>query len=221
MTESEGKPMEVLPLSIGFAVEYLDGVMEAEHKEIAAQWAKVRKHVMDSARTPAQPASGGVPERETWWLAERIGTNQYMRHNPAGQPYDLTEDVWHAHRFADERSAFEFIRLSTCSWAKQLRAIEHMFINKVAPSPASEAGREPVAWREQVDAIQHLVMRASLGSCDCNTKSPDIIWHSSTCRYATLMTTLDAIDVLKDLASPPHHANQVIQERGRKGENHG
>lgn len=86
MTENEGKPMEVLPLSIGFAVEYLDGVMEAEHQEIAAQWAKVRKYVMDCTRTPAQPASGGVENEIAGHLQPRGEAAQTNATQPAVSP---------------------------------------------------------------------------------------------------------------------------------------
>lgn len=55
MDREEVKPMEALPLSVGFAVEYLDGVMEAELAEIGEQWRRVREHVMSNTRaTPAR-----------------------------------------------------------------------------------------------------------------------------------------------------------------------
>ena len=72
------------------------------------------------------------------------------------------------------------------------------------PPSASQASCTPPgneAAQKQLEAVRSLVLRASIGSCSCNTKSPEIIWHDPTCRYVTLMTTLDAIDVLADRVS--------------------
>lgn len=66
---------------------------------------------------------------------------------------------------------------------------------------ASCSPPENEAAQKQLEAVRSLVLRASIGSCSCNTKSPEIIWHDPTCRYVTLMTTLDAIDVLADRVS--------------------
>lgn len=76
--------------------------------------------------------------------------------------------------------------------------------------------RNEMLANPQIEAVRNLVLRASIGSCDCNTKSPDIIWHSPTCRYVTLMTTLDAIDVLKDrlaLRSQSDNARDAVEKR--------
>ena len=43
------RPMDVLPISVGFAVEYLDGVMHYEQAEIQGKWRTVRDHLMQAA----------------------------------------------------------------------------------------------------------------------------------------------------------------------------
>ena len=90
-----------------------------------------------------QSSDGRVPERETHWLAERTGTGLYIRHGLGG---DLTDDVWHAHRFQNERDAFDYIRLSRSPFAKELRATEHVFINKIDGPSEAKQGAEPVAY---------------------------------------------------------------------------
>jgi hypothetical protein len=82
----------------------------------------------------AVEAHGRVPDRETYWLVERIGHQQYVKDRselPA-----LTNDPWRAARFATEREAHEF-RLRLTTLRDECKPIEHMFINKVAPSPAA------------------------------------------------------------------------------------
>lgn len=44
-------PFEGVPLSVGFAIRYLDGVMEHEHQEIQQMWRIVRDHLLASPRT--------------------------------------------------------------------------------------------------------------------------------------------------------------------------
>lgn len=89
-------------------------------------------------------------------------------------------------------------------------AMQHAFgmLSLVAsPSPQPHAEREPVA--KQIKAVRSLVMQASLGSCTCNTKSPELVWHDQTCRYVTLMTTLDALDLLEELAATASPTDEV------------
>ena len=50
-----------------------------------------------------------------------------------------------------------------------------------------------------LEAAQKLLIGASIGSCTCNTKSPDLIWHASYCRYVAITTALESVEVaLKD-----------------------
>lgn len=44
---------------------------------------------------------------------------------------------------------------------------------------------------EAVEAIQRLALTASISSCTCDTKSPDIQWHAPGCRYVYLQYILE------------------------------
>jgi hypothetical protein len=48
--------MEVLPLSVGFAVNYLDGVMTVEQAEIQRMWKIVREHLTALPQRVPEPA---------------------------------------------------------------------------------------------------------------------------------------------------------------------
>lgn len=46
-------PCDVLPMSVGFAVSYLDGALTDEHPEVKRMWQTVRDHLLikpDAAR---------------------------------------------------------------------------------------------------------------------------------------------------------------------------
>lgn len=51
-----------------------------------------------------------------------------------------------------------------------------------------------------LEHVKRCVLAASIGSCDCNTKSPEVFWHLPHCRYVKLMQALDWIDTA--LSSP-------------------
>ena len=42
----------------------------------------------------------------------------------------------------------------------------------------------------RLEAIKKLARTASIGSCSCQTKSPDIQWHRADCRYVLLQYIL-------------------------------
>jgi hypothetical protein len=79
------------------------------------------------AAQPASPLRGRVPERETWWLAERFGHGQYAASRD--QLPSLTPDPWRAVRFTTEQEAFDFI-LQLTTLRDEMRPTEHVFINK-------------------------------------------------------------------------------------------
>jgi hypothetical protein len=49
------------------------------------------------------------------------------------------------------------------------------------------------------------IMAASIGSCDCNTKSPNVAYHLAYCRYAKLMFALDCLDGLAQSQQEPDY----------------
>jgi len=116
------------------------------------------KEANDLRAQLSAPADGKQPERETWWLVERWGHSQYVKRGASGTRHDLTDNVWHAERFVSERAACEFIRISESPWAKDLRAIEHMFINKTdVPADGKQAGE--AVYRDAIDealVVRHL-----------------------------------------------------------------
>jgi len=50
------------------------------------------------------------------------------------------------------------------------------------------------AMREPLEQAKMSIIAASIGSCDCNTKSPDPVHHLAYCRWLKLMVALDCID---------------------------
>jgi len=118
------------------------------------------KEANDLRAQLSAPADGKQPERETWWLVERWGHSQYVKRGASGTRHDLTDNVWHAERFVSERAACEFIRISESPWAKDLRAIEHMFINKTdVPADGKQAGEahDAIYLRGWNDGIERAV----------------------------------------------------------------
>lgn len=59
-----------------------------------------------------------------------------------------------------------------------------------------------------LEAAKKLLIGASIGSCTCNTKSPELIWHAPNCRYVALMMALENIEIAdsanEELQGPPH-----------------
>ena len=54
-----------------------------------------------------------------------------------------------------------------------------------------------------LEAAKKLLISAAVGSCTCNTKSPELIWHASDCRYATIMTALENVEIAQRGPSEP------------------
>lgn len=85
----------------------------------------VTERLRDSAQSARD--DGRVPERETWWLAERLGHGLYAADR--SELPGLTNDPWRAVRFKTEREAFDFI-LQLATLRDEMRQTEHVFINK-------------------------------------------------------------------------------------------
>jgi len=45
-----------------------------------------------------------------------------------------------------------------------------------------------------IDQARMSIIAASIGSCSCNTKSPNVAFHEGHCRYVKLMFALDCLD---------------------------
>lgn len=45
-----------------------------------------------------------------------------------------------------------------------------------------------------IEQARTAIIAASLGSCDCDTKSPEVVFHAGYCRYTKLMFALDCLD---------------------------
>lgn len=51
-----------------------------------------------------------------------------------------------------------------------------------------------------LEAAQKLLIGASIGSCTCNTKSPELIWHAPNCRFVAIMTALENVEIAAERA---------------------
>lgn len=47
---------------------------------------------------------------------------------------------------------------------------------------------------EALEQAKTSITAALVGSCECNTKSPDAAYHMAYCRYLKLLHALDRID---------------------------
>lgn len=47
-----------------------------------------------------------------------------------------------------------------------------------------------------IEQARTAIIAASLGSCSCDTKSPEVAFHAGHCRYAKLMFAMDCLDGL-------------------------
>lgn len=56
-------------------------------------------------------------------------------------------------------------------------------------------------------AAQKLLIEAAIGSCTCNTKSPELLWHAPDCRYAKIMMALENVEIA---AGRPAHISQML-----------
>lgn len=68
------------------------------------------------------------------------------------------------------------------------------------PDPYCEALPSPL------EAARKLLISAAVGSCTCNTKSPELIWHAPDCRYVTIMTALENVESAQATALSSHQS---------------
>ena len=81
-------------------------------------------------------------------------------------------------------------------------------LTEVANQAEAEAAAEITRLREEVDrmrealtAIEKLALQASISSCTCITKTPDIAFHDLGCRYVLLQYIVAQCE---DARSPSH-----------------
>jgi hypothetical protein len=71
-----------------------------------------------------------------------------------------------------------------------------------------------------LEAAKKLLIGASIGSCTCETKSPDLIWHAPNCRYVTIMTALENVEIAREQASQARalveHMRACQKDEGQK-----
>lgn len=81
-----------------------------------------------------------VPDREVFWLIERVGHGQYVQ-DRSTRP-GLTSDAWRSARFDTEKDAHGFW-LCLITLRDECKPVEHMFVNKPGPTSAltSQDGR--------------------------------------------------------------------------------
>jgi hypothetical protein len=53
-----------------------------------------------------------------------------------------------------------------------------------------------------IEAARNSIIAALVGSCECNTKSPNAAFHAGYCRYLKLLSALDNLDGTPAAASP-------------------
>lgn len=46
-----------------------------------------------------------------------------------------------------------------------------------------------------LEAAKKLLINASVGSCTCNTKSPELMWHTPDCRFVMIMMALENVEI--------------------------
>lgn len=50
---------------------------------------------------------------------------------------------------------------------------------------------------QSLEIAKTSIVAAAIGSCDCNTKSADPIFHQAYCRWLKLLTALDRLDTVE------------------------
>lgn len=65
---------------------------------------------------------------------------------------------------------------------------------------------------QSLEHAKESIVAAALGSCDCNTKSADPIYHLSYCRWLKLLHALDCIDAAVERINPGAGAEPATAE---------
>lgn len=64
---------------------------------------------------------------------------------------------------------------------------------------------------EPLEQAKKSIVAALIGSCECNTKSPEATHHLAYCRYLKLLTALDCLDEIEQAENERAYERQ--QER--------
>lgn len=75
---------------------------------------------------------------------------------------------------------------------------------------SDETGRE--LEPTYLEAAKRLLIGAIAGSCTCNTKSPELVWHMPHCRYVTLTYALENVEYALENVENALSAAPVAQE---------
>jgi hypothetical protein len=62
---------------------------------------------------------------------------------------------------------------------------------------------------EQIEQAKKSILAATIGSCDCNTKSPEAAYHAAHCRYLKLLQAMDCLDDVVEV--PQKQEPQMMQ----------
>lgn len=57
---------------------------------------------------------------------------------------------------------------------------------------------------QSLEIAKNSILAAAIGSCDCNTKSNDAVFHQAYCRWLKLLTALDRLDAVAEHLAPPN-----------------
>lgn len=60
------------------------------------------------------------------------------------------------------------------------------------------AAEERGSASRALEIAKESIVAAAIGSCDCNTKSADPIFHQAYCRWLKLLTALDNLDTVAE-----------------------
>lgn len=99
----------------------------------------------------------------------------------------------------EERDALETAReMLGGFWAKAIAERDDALTRLAAAEAAQAMVVERAA--EHVAAIERLAVSASIASCTCNIKTPDITFHAANCRYVKLQYIIAQCEDFRDLA---------------------
>lgn len=60
-----------------------------------------------------------------------------------------------------------------------------------------------------LEAARKLLVAAAVGSCTCNTKSPELLWHAPNCRYVQIMMALENVEIAAGRSAHIHDERQA------------
>ena len=66
-----------------------------------------------------------------------------------------------------------------------------------------------------LEQAKRSILAATIGSCECNTKSPDAAYHAAYCRYLKLLQALDSLDDVSMSAAEIDDLNPDVKTRWR------